>query len=576
MYCFVKSVSQLIGLVLVLLFAGAINAQTAIYVDLYGQIPTDQHPTYQRVEQIFRRLKRFSGRDVSDANLVVLPGSERPWAAALADGNVILSDEAVKLIYGTVQPEVADAWMAFVLGHELAHLKNNDHWHHKLRVPALRSKSQAFKDEYLYIGSQDPEHIKERELKADSDGFLLASLAGYDTRHLFSNQEIDRSFLQYWADQMGAYGGDTHHSSEYRTGFLRDRFSDLSNQVDVFHYGVKLAYFGRYGDALNLLKEFRRHYRSPTVLNNIAYVNLQLARKKMPPALAYRFWFPTLIEANSGLPPSRSFFQVVPPEAIDHLEQAVFLLKEAAALTRGELSVHINLVVAYWYLGELLDAHAALGKALKIWPENEQLIALRALILLEQKTGESADTWTEAKNILESLVADGDVAPNIIYNLARLLTERGRVGDAKKYWKRLSDYSGDSVYMTIACEEYPQPCQSVEKAQGAVSLTPTIEIGVDIDEPSVKAELNNWRHSSGKLGSTLVDIYRHPGGDSLLALDDVVEIYSLKTYLTEQGLLHIAGSPVIEPMVNDVWIYPTGWAAKVDARGDVSEIVFSR
>lgn len=577
MYYYSNKIGRFCSALLLYAMSCVAVAQTATYIDLHGRVAIDSNPNYRQVIDIFKRLKRFSGRDVAEAELIILSSGGMPWAASLADGNIVLSDRAVELVYSSMPTDTANAWMAFVLGHELAHLKNNDHWHHNLRVKALRSTNHAFSDGYSYIGSQEPRLIKERELKADNDGFILASLAGYNTGLIFDTRVVKKELLQFWSDQTGAHRDESHYSPKYRTDFLRSRLQDLNNQVQLFHYGVKLAHFGRYEDALVLLKEFRRHYRSPAVLNNVAYVYLQLARRKMPRSLAYRFWFPTLIESDAGLPPpSRNYFEVVPQAAINDLEKAVLLLKDAIRQTDADLAVHLNLIVSYWHLGELVDAHAALKKAQAKWPKDEQLEALRAIVLLEQSSGIDADTWTQARNILKSLVSHKHAAPNITFNLARLLTERGRMGDAKQYWDKLKLESAGSIYVSVACEEYRLSCRSNKSASQTALYSPPIELGKDIEDPDIQAKLAGWFRSSGQLESTQVDIFTHAEGDSLLALDDVVELYTLNTHIPKEGLLDIAGPPDSVPLSKNIWLYNDSWAAIIEENHFVNEILFAR
>ncbi|KPA10820.1 hypothetical protein MHK_008977 [Candidatus Magnetomorum sp. HK-1] len=50
-------------------------------------------------------------------------------ALSFPDGTVVISTGVIDLCYLDVTPKVGDGRLAFILGHELAHLSNNDFWH---------------------------------------------------------------------------------------------------------------------------------------------------------------------------------------------------------------------------------------------------------------------------------------------------------------------------------------------------------------------------------------------------------------------------------------------------------------
>ena len=499
----------------------AASGQVATYIELFGLVNPQDNPHYNRVTKIFKKIKRVSQLGSSNAELVVVNSDGFPWAVAMQDGNIVLTAGALELIYSADDLQVSDAWMAFVIGHELAHIRNADHL-----------------SGVVGLMTDDTELLRLRELKADNDGFLFASLAGFNTRHLFGSDADNKGFLRFWSQQTQSYSDKTHHGADERTAILRNRFQVLQSKVDLFHYGVRLAHFGRYEDALLFFRAFQNHYKSHAVLNNLGYVYLQLARKNMPASLAYRFWFPTLLEMGSGLPwgvdeiPDRSYFGAeMPPSAIYDLQQAVIFLSEAIAFTDATAAVHMNLVVAFWYLGDFHDARAVVERALQRWPQNRQLISLRALVLLEQSPAPEVDMWSSAKGIIESLVYSENYENNVLFNLAVLLTERGRLGDAKNYWRQLAKDT-DSVpepYRSIVCAQYSCREKGIKNRFKNNMPTPPIEIGADTADLKSRRFLTGWRRVTHALGSLQADIYSHPNGDSLLALDYIVEIYTSQT-----------------------------------------------
>jgi len=58
---------------------------------------------------------------------------------ALKDGTILLSQKGMEICYQAEDKNIGDARVAFVLGHEMAHLGNDDFWHigESLRVLVL-------------------------------------------------------------------------------------------------------------------------------------------------------------------------------------------------------------------------------------------------------------------------------------------------------------------------------------------------------------------------------------------------------------------------------------------------------
>ena len=108
--------------------------ESSAYVEAYGLVQPQDNNYLERTYGIFNKLKRISGRASRSAKLLVINSPDKPWAIALADGNVVLSAGSLNIVYGENDLETGDAWMAFVLGHELAHLANRDMWHHQMHL----------------------------------------------------------------------------------------------------------------------------------------------------------------------------------------------------------------------------------------------------------------------------------------------------------------------------------------------------------------------------------------------------------------------------------------------------------
>lgn len=553
----------------------AAQSQASHYIGLYGL--AESHQNNERVMKIFSGLARISDRDILGTELVIVT-DQNPWAKALDDDNIVMSSAAIDLIYSHADVDASDAWLAFILGHELAHITNADLWHRSQQVRRSDSSDPLLDSVYeeIFSSGHNINHTRDRELKADLDGFFYATLAGYNTALLFDPVEGGKTLLERWPDRNSDNG--THRSGTVRMKFLEEEFDRLQKDVAFFESGLKLAHFGKYEDALLLFRKFQTQYPSAEVMNNLAYLYIQLARKNMPAHLAYRYWFPALLEVNSGLPSyatPRTYGDSFSPQVTGYLKKAVSLLTRTPGQKKG-LPQYLNLIVAYWYLDETSKARAVIDEALVQFPANEQLSSMGAMVIFRHGKPD-ADTWADAKNILETLIANGNTDNNIRFNLARLLSDRRRYGEAKKHWAHLVAHA-DSVatpFLAIACVMLNGDHDCVSKRTGLPAVPITVSIGSDIGEPAIKKILGAWSRTSELIQGVQVDLYQHETGDSIIALDNVVEIYTLgnSPWHTRDKLAAVTGLPdnVTQMMNGSLLSFTDDWSALI--KGDlVSEL----
>lgn len=564
----------LLGATTKVALAADLRSNASSWLTIFNTVPADT-PKAERVQSIFRKIKRVTRGANLRTKLYIVDSDNEPWAVALQDSNIILSRGAIDIIYNDNDLNKGDARMAFVLGHELAHIVANDFWHQEVYHSFLESATTNT------IDKQQQNRRKEQELRADEEGFIFASLAGYDTRRIFADADNQDDFLVQWAKQTNTVSGGNYYKPTERMSFLKQRLAKLDQAVELFKYGVKLAHFGRYEDAQILLDEFYKAYPSSQVLGNLGYVYIQTARRKMPPSLAYRYWYPTLLEYHSGVPaPSRSFADSVPEDAREDLITAVELLEAGAALDDTDIVLRINLVVAQLYLGNHKAAMSILAEAPSGLDDSPQLQALEALVMQENT---ESDQWnTDARKLFEQLASAENADENIVYNYAKLLDNRGRHGMANSYWKKLIAVLPDlpMSYQFIVCQRLAkQPtCKNPPNSSTATHPTNNVKVqhGEDVDAPQVKKILESWGDPiTRNLGAIDTSIYLHPQGNSLLAIDGVIELISIKqtTLKLAQELKQELGPPLVDmPIGADrIWSYGPQWSALV-RDGQVKEI----
>ena len=555
------------------------SAHADFYIDTWGTVDAESEPRVERAEKIFRRLVAVAEepRDVTPM-LKIIDAEREPWAIALPNGTIILSRGALRICYDGGRTELGDARLAFVLGHELAHLTARDFWHREIYLSlagdAANSQRNQMKEITASLGhlgkGQDwRENIKRKELRADDSGFLYASLAGYRTDLLLGDDQND--FLTYWVKQTRTYRDSIHFGPTERNAFLKNRFASIVDKAMLFDTGLQLAYFGRFEDAATLFETFRQSFPAHEVLNNLGYVHIELARKFMPRRLRYHFWLPSVLENTPELL-SRDLGDQdsLKPISVTHLHKAVKYLKLSMEAHRDNIAAAINLATAYFLLGEYIDARAVIDKAHRRHPDSDIATGLRALILYEHE--KEIDMWPVAVKLLTAQASKN--IPSAIYNLARLYEERGRTQEARNLWKKLAQLPENipNEYRLVACNKAKDAKQCKAGHEPGKNERPplllNVSIGDDISTPATAKALKHWRRRYFEIGDMRLALFTSANGDRYLAINDIIITATIMNHsISSAKQLHERfGSPraILTTGKQEVWAYARSWAAVVE------------
>ena len=585
----IKDKLKLIILVLAVssIRANIINAQEPTaplahvdhYIETYGLVDPSTLKA-QRAQDIFERVRLTAESPIGlTPSLKIINSDGKPWAVALPDGYIILSRAALEICYQGVPEETGDARLAFVLGHEIAHLANGDFWHRQIYFAAAGEPDSASMEKIRRTvrtmagisnekGDDDwHDVVKTKELQADDGGFLYASLAGFRTDQIFAKNKDGEDFLDYWVTQTRTLEDKFHLGPQERSDYLRHRFNAIATRVEYFNSGVRLAHLGRQEDAKYFFEEFQKSFPASQVHNNLGYVYLQLARKHMPPEVRYRFWLSTVMENTPQLlVRSRGISGETPALAVKNLDHAIDYLNRANKASPNNLSSSLNLATAYLYSGLFYKAQAVLRTAGKMSPSDNRIQELKALALYQQD--EDIDMWPKAVEILS-----GINSPSARYNLAQLYEERGRGEQADALRIELLESKKNLPYeytrficpklakkncddLTAKTQKHPPPINLKLKPEGT------------IDDLETQKQLEKWSHSKRSIGPLPIDLYTNNEGSSYLAIDYHLTLAVIKNTGIDSSndLLQRYGIPVeTEPLGQaEIWSYGDQWSALIE------------
>ncbi len=425
----------------------------AFYIDAYGLIDPATEPLAARAHALFERVRAAAalpGRRT--ARLLVIPAAGSPWALVLPDGHLVVTRGAIEVCYRGADPDLGDTRLAFVLGHELAHLAKDDFRHDAIHRALMGdSAARATADLLERASDANPERQEQRRLKeaeADDWGFVYAAVAGFPVQRLLDapageqrGTPAEPDFFRFWVEQTGAPAGDAgaHPTPADRAVLLRNRLVGILGALEFWHCGVRLLQADRLDDARLFLEAFQERFPSREVLANLGYIHLRLALRRMPAALGQRFWMPWVFDIATraaALAREGTRGDGLTPEVAGLLRTAAGYLDQAVTLDPGYAPAWTNLAVVRFQLGEMHLARHAVDRALALTrtgvPTDPALAALKAVIIAGSDP--ELDLWPQAVARLDALLAAHPEAPAVRWNLARLLAERGRIAAAEPHW----------------------------------------------------------------------------------------------------------------------------------------------
>lgn len=460
-----------------LLQQGDPEATVEVWREHFGEAPADD-PLVARAWRVFERVREAAG---THAELAVLEIPGAPLALALADQTVVLSIGGLALCYRDVSREVGDARLAFVLGHELAHVASNDFWHASAfdTVQGVEDTEQEERLQTLLV--LDARDRQVMELRADDHGILALIQAGYDPRPLL---EGDRTFFEEWVSGLvgsTAYEDPNHPGAEERAGFLQKRLKQVADTEQVFLKGVEAfrkaeelastakrdqvppGVWAGYEEAVKAFDAVRRVFPGREVLSNLALARLRLASGILADcdgSLVNRYYLPTAIDpvtlasrTRMRGPGEHSSPCFEREDYKRHMNEAIRLLEDAVERDLDYTQALLNLVAAYVLDEREPNAAETARQARERWPDDAEVAAAWSGAHLAYL--DTGSTYFDSRMIfdeIEALRRRFPDEPGIAFNLASALTSQGRWAVAENLWREFLQLEPDGPWADVALE----------------------------------------------------------------------------------------------------------------------------
>jgi tetratricopeptide (TPR) repeat protein len=416
----------------------------------YDELQPDQDPRAKNAYEIFHRLLDAAGKKpgVVPRLFIVKSGSPYiPLAFALPDGGIIISKKVLDICYK--DPERGPDRLAFILAHEIAHQLKDDFWHLKFFQAVDLSKKKDLQQEGILKEVREiaglTDKVLPKELQADEYGIIYASMAGFNTSAIVT--EDDKvNFFEYFYQSLdpenvkGIQNDSTHPTPGQRAETVKARLKQILEKVDLFNLGIILYQSGDYQRAILFLSEFLRFFPSREVYHNLASSHHQLALKYYQEwkgdnkAIPFKLSIAADTETRASRITLRGGIRKNPEELFkEHIEKAVEYYQTAISQDPSYVLSYSNLACAL-IVKEQDNVNKAVGllkDALKISPnpwEKEVLNNLGVALYLDEKPNKAKEHLLKAHGLDKNYESP-------LFNLGKIALETGNQTEAREFWQ---------------------------------------------------------------------------------------------------------------------------------------------
>jgi tetratricopeptide (TPR) repeat protein len=462
-------INRILFLIAIIVMMGNLYSQKTGFIekrlydhDRYVEKGGENDDRVEWAYRVFEKLKRVA--DKAEARIPRLEIIDTRvggiYARSLTDGGIIIDPNTLDICYRGVGREQGNRRLAFILGHELAHLVNKEFIHQEAFAALQRYGDQNIKKKLAHLfklGCVERRRVlRERELLADQKGMLYAAMAGYDVGKLFWQ---DKNFFTHWARQTGIgmfYDESPQHPSfKKRLEFIRTQLQAVVNDLELFNAGVLLYQLENYKDAAAAFKEFSKAYPAREVLSNLGACYLNRALHRLHIYFGddyYRFRLSTTIDYATTAVKMKSKGEgdyLEDSDIAGYIDLAVEYLRQAAAMDEQDRASRCNLAAALILKKEYLQALCACETIIKKHPRDAAALNNRAIAFYYFGKKEALDTVPKAREILEKAHHLYPENFEILYNLASLRDDKKQLTGANPGWEKylaLKTVPGDNFY----------------------------------------------------------------------------------------------------------------------------------
>jgi len=424
-------------------------------------------PLVARTHAVFTVLLRSWDRSRIAPRLHVVDSAAGPWAASLADGNILISRAAIEtcLRFGLKR---AEHLLAFVLAHELAHQGADDLWHQRF-FKHIGHQAPEIKQEVLDALRANPipwEDVRQKEAQADHDALIIMSSVGYDPYQIVDQQDFFTAWVEnLWQSPCGLEAGAAAACQDAKRRALQTRaqLTNIATQSMLYEMGLQAFVSGRYAAARRYFSAYGRDHTHRALLTALGLTHFEEARQIQSVLIRDKalkrpdFYYPFLLDATAAVrpkPPQHANIkkrsatatanEIRRAEMQQHIAQAIKLFEKAIRLEPDTARTYLFLSSAYLLEDNTFMARGIIqGKYIpRFGADAAAALMLAMTAALEGKTAAGNRFETLIGPETAAMTASPLPADLIRYSAAynRTAYQRflGKTAGMKKSWEKLA------------------------------------------------------------------------------------------------------------------------------------------
>ena len=450
----------------------------------------DSSPLVQHSQQVFSVLLRAWDQSRIEPGLFVVESEAGAWAASLADGNILLSKQAIETSFSFGRQR-GEHLLAFILAHELAHQRADDLWHQRFFRMIGKHSAESRKKMMagLELDADMLNQMEQKEAQADHDGLVLMTSVGFDPHQVVGDQlaeqnDGDRDFFTLWVENVwhqSCVENNTDNSNydackQAMARALRTQaqLKTVATQSMLYELGIQSFVAGNYEQAKEYFTIYGRDYPGRAIISAIGlsyFAQAQGIHKQINELAAstgenqqaksqlFNFYYPMILDAhvngsNSASSDNKRASETVlivelKKQKAKLLDQATSQFEKAIRLAPDYQQSYLLLASAHLLANNSYRVRGVLqGQYLPKFGDDSgvnMLLALTAAI--EGKTTQAIAKLSELTEKIKnskavSSLPDHVLAYSAFYNLAELYRATGKTQQANKVWMDLAQHSG--------------------------------------------------------------------------------------------------------------------------------------
>ena len=344
--------------------------------------PMQGQVKWATVEQVYQNLVTAIGDPTIIAPPIKSSNSESRVAYYSPGRQTIFVEQKFLGICSEFGTDSLNA-VAFILGHELAHVYRNHGW---VSTSGMGYVDTEMKQDWKAIRKDNTLHAKD-ETEADIFSGFYSLVAGYNTMPI-AGKTLRKIYDGYGIkDSIPGYP-----TLQQRMGIAENAMEKSNDLFALFNVGIYSLAINQYDVASKLFTHiYNQDYSGVEILNNLAVAEILSGYQKYGESPSYNY--PIFISTETALDPNSRG-----NEGENQIRSGIKYLKQALTKDEKNASILLNIASAYAMLDEFVDAEYYLAKSESVEANLNGAENLKAIIAMKKGDSKLAKkTWKKSQ-----------------------------------------------------------------------------------------------------------------------------------------------------------------------------------